>query len=68
MKIQQLKHLPSQTLLLTIDVKSLYTNIPNDDGIEAYREAQNTRAVQQLPTEGIIQLIKLILGKNIFFL
>ena len=30
--------LPENIILLTIDVKSLYTNIPNDEGIKASME------------------------------
>ena len=32
-----------ETLLISLDVVSLYTSIPNEDGIEACREARNTR-------------------------
>jgi hypothetical protein len=32
-KLQRLNNLPSGCLLVTLDIVSLYTNIPNDDGI-----------------------------------
>jgi hypothetical protein len=31
--------LPSGTIFVSMDVTSLYTNIPNNDGIDACREA-----------------------------
>ena len=31
------KNLPEQTILVTMDVKSLYTNIPNQEGIDAVK-------------------------------
>ena len=53
-------------LLVTLDVKSLYTNIPHSEGIEAFWAALNTRQVLQPPTEDLIHLIKLILTKTGF--
>ena len=65
-KLQLITDLPSETLLVTLDVKSLYTNVPHSEGIEACRAALNTRQVLQPPTEGLIHLIELILTKNSF--
>lgn len=38
-KLQDLPPLPEDTLLATLDVSSLYTNIPHTEGIQACREA-----------------------------
>ena len=38
-KPDKVKNIPSNCLLVTLDVKSLYTNIPNNEGIKAVREA-----------------------------
>ena len=57
---------PPGSLLVTLDVRSLYTNIPHAEGIEACRELLNTRVVQEPPTENINNLITLILTKNNF--
>ena len=53
-------------ILATLDVKSLYTNIPHNEGIEACRIALETEEVQQPPTEDLIHLIKVILTRNHF--
>jgi hypothetical protein len=41
--------LPENTLLLTMDVVSLYTIIPHDEGIEACKEAWDTRVDPTYP-------------------
>ena len=63
---KKITNLPSDMLLATLDVRSLYTNIPHNEGIEACQAALNTRQVLQPPTEDVIHLINLILTKNSF--
>ena len=65
-KLQSLNNIPEGTLLVTLDVSSLYTNIPHQEGIEACTEALNTRIIQQSPTEDLAELINQILTKNNF--
>ena len=65
-KSEGLGNLPSGTILVTLDVKALYTNIPHDEGVEACRAMLNTREVQQPPTDDLVHLIKLVLSKNNF--
>ena len=65
-KVQSLDTLPPDSLLVTLDVCSLYTNIPHDEGILACSEALATRDVQDPPTEAIVTLISYILKKNNF--
>lgn len=43
-KMESLNPLPSNTILASMDVSSLYTNIPQDEGIAACEEAWNTRS------------------------
>ena len=52
--------------MVTLDVSSLYTNIPHDEGIKACEEALDTRIDQSLPTEDLCHHIKLILTRNAF--
>ena len=65
-KLRELPPLPSGSLLVTLDVSSLYTNIPHVEGIKACEEALDTRPDQSLPTEDLCHLIKLILTRNAF--
>ena len=68
-KLKQIGPLPKGTLLVTLDVESLYTNIPNDFGIRAARitllEKRNTPGIK--PTnESLLKLLRLVLTSNNF--
>ena len=65
-KLRELPVLPPDSLLVTLDVSSLYTNIPHDEGIIACEEFLNTRSDQSPPTRSLCQLIHLILESNAF--
>ena len=52
-KLQDLPALPDNTLLVTLDVSSLYTNIPHTEGIDACREALDTREHNHPPTSAL---------------
>ena len=57
------------TWLVTVDVKSLYTNIPNDEGIQACYEAwltQETFDPQHPPAEVLRHLLEMVLKLNTF--
>ncbi|XP_054272548.1 uncharacterized protein LOC128992830 [Macrosteles quadrilineatus] len=59
--------LPANTLMATIDVTSLYTNIPHVHGLTATENYLQNRPKGSLPTTSFItQLIKFILEKNYF--
>ena len=38
-KLEKVKDIPQESLLVTLDIKSLYTNIPNNEGIKAVKES-----------------------------
>ena len=52
--------------MIYMEVTSLYTNIPHNDGIEACREAWDQRAVREPQTECLVQLLTLVLKHNNF--
>ena len=59
----------TETWLVTVDVKSLYTNIPNDEGIQACHEAWRHRETTdpQHPPAGVLRhLLELVLKLNTF--
>ncbi len=68
-KISALKDLPPNTLLVILDVESLYTNIPNDYGIAAAKHTlAKTRALPSIKPSNasLITLLRLVLTKNNF--
>ena len=67
-KLQQLGQLPNNAILVTLDVSSLYTNIPHNEGIDACRhflDARN-RTSSTISTETLCDLIRMILTMNNF--
>ena len=54
-KLDKAKNIPNDCLLVTLDVKSLYTNIPNNEGIKAliYIDKNNTlqKTLYRKPTD-----------------
>jgi hypothetical protein len=67
-KLEQLPLLPPNSLLCTVDVCSLYTNIPNQEGIEACVNMLNTHHDRScpLPVESLQKLLEHVLYMNNF--
>ncbi len=64
-KTRELK-IPSDALLFTIDVDSLYTNIETQAGLEAVRECMLKYPDSRRPDEYILKLLEINLTKNDF--
>ena len=69
--INELKeiHINASDWLVCIDVKSLYTNIPHNEGIRACYQALLLREEsnpQQLPAEVLTELLEVVLKNNTF--
>ena len=67
-KLEQLGQLPPNALLVTLDVSSLYTNIPHNEGITPSRHFLDTRDRNSsiVGTETLCDLIRMILTMNNF--
>ena len=68
-KLDDLKELPPGSLQVTLDVSSLYTNIPHKGGIEACRKAINSSghlSRSGLKTESICDFMRMIRTMNNF--
>ena len=57
---------PDDVVLCTIDVVSLYPNIPHDEGLIAMRKALDLRKDKRISTESLIELAECVLKNNIF--
>lgn len=75
--LHQYRSLPPGTILASLDVSLLYTNIPNDEGIHAcqtfldpYVSSMSTASPsileREISNEGAIELLKIVLTMNNF--
>lgn len=67
-QIEDLKRetIPDNVIPVTIDVTSLYTNIPIPEGIETFKNTLEQREDKSIPTWFLIKLLTMILTMNIF--
>ena len=65
-KLDAVNNIPEDSLLVTLDVKSLYTSIPNNEGIKAVKEAYEKHPSKTVSTKVIITFLSLILTLNNF--
>ena len=69
MIIEEIKNRPkllSNALIASLDVHTLYTNIANKEGLACTKEQLDKRIDQQIPTDFLIKLMKLILYNKLF--
>ena len=59
-------HIPSNVILVMIDVSSLYTNIPQDEGTEACLETIEAAKASHFPRKALHRLFDIVLRCNIF--
>ena len=65
-KIKNIGKIPDNALLVTIDVRSLYTNISQEEGLLSLKNALNTRPNKEPPTEVLLTLMRHVLTLNCF--
>ena len=65
-KLNEVRDLPDEFILCTIDVVGLYPNIPHKEGLEAIRKALNKREDQTISTDSLILLAECVLKNNVF--
>ena len=65
-KINAVKSVPKNSYLVTIGVRSLYTNIPNAEGISAVKRAFDNYSKKTTTTKVITTFLALILALNNF--
>ena len=60
---------PADAIPISIDIKSMYSNVTLNEGLAAFKECLETRPDEDknsIPTEWIMKLVKMIMTKNIF--
>ena len=58
--------IPRDTILATIDVSSLYMNIPQDEGTEACLDALEAQEASHIPRNTLRQFFDIVLRCNVF--
>ena len=58
--------LPQNAIIVTMDVTSLYTNIPHDEGLQCVRDVLNQSDYSKVLSEYLVRLLELCLQNNIF--
>ena len=65
-KLEKVKDIPQQSLLVTLDVESLQTNIPNNEGIKVVKEPYEKYKEKAVSTKVILTFYSLTLTLNNF--
>ena len=65
-KIQNLRSLPDGVILFTMDVVSLYPNIPHGKGLDFFRRFLETRHNKEISSDTLAELMEVVLKNNIF--
>jgi len=65
-EVEKVTDLDNNSILASIDVKALFTNIPAKEGLESLNTTLNERTNQEIPTEFLVELMKLTLENNLF--
>ena len=66
LKLKDIKNLPKDAIMVTVDVVGLYPSIPHDEGLSAMRTALDKRVKKDVSTESLCQLAEVVLKNNIF--
>jgi hypothetical protein len=65
-KLETIKQLPENSILVTMDVASLYTNIDHEEGAQACFEKLKRRKNKKISPNLLKKLISLVLKSNVF--
>ena len=65
-RLKQLGQIPTGALLVTLDVSSLYTNIPNHEGLQAVADHLRTDPEKQKIGPHLLKLLQLVLHSMSF--
>ena len=57
---------PDSSIPVTLDISGMYSNVPWEEGMQAFEEALNRRDTQQIPTAYLLSLVMLVLSCNLF--
>ena len=59
-KIRNLQNISESAILVTSDVVVLYPSIPHETGLNALREALDSRENKHIPTDDLLKIIAFV--------
>ena len=65
-RINRGPRLSQNAILVTLDVKALFTNIKHDDGLQCLQQQLEKKSEPEVPPDFILKLMEIILRHNIF--
>ena len=65
-EVNEKEELENDTILVTMDVAALFTNIPNEEGMEAVREVFEEKQETKFHKEFVLRLLEILLHNNYF--
>ena len=65
-KLNELRDLPDEFIICTINVVGLYPNTQQKEGLEAIQKALDNREDQTISTDSLILLAECVLKNNVF--
>ena len=65
-EVNEKEELQNDTILATMDVAALFTNIPNDEGMNAVREVFEEKEETKFHKEFVLRLLEILLHNNYF--
>ena len=60
-------NIPGNAKPISIDIKSMYSNIPLEEGLDAFEEALDS-GDKSVPTDFVMKLIKLVMEKKYIYI
>ena len=64
--INAVQGLDDKAMLVTMDVKALFTNISHEEGLKSMKEKLDERVNKEVPTEYLTKLMEILLKNNLF--
>ena len=63
-KRKELASLPKNSIKCSIDVVSLYPNMPHEEGLASSREHLNNKEMKEVITDTLVELADIVLKTN----
>ena len=66
LKLQNVKKVPDNAILVTVNVGGLYPSIPHNEGLEVLQKQLDNFYEKSIPTEDLVKMVEFVLKNNYF--